>query len=154
MPKVQVYLPDGLYERVKAEGGRLNVSGVLQEALGERLAELERHDALAEALAAHAAESGPFALITHTGIVGQVWRSPARQARLAAALKAFDVRPLTIELAKAAGILLGATRTADVHDGALALLCEPEDVLYTSDVDDLTALLAERGATRVGIIRV
>ena len=61
VPKMQVYLPDGLYERVKAEGARLNVSGVLQEALGERLAELERHDALTEALAAHAGESGPFA---------------------------------------------------------------------------------------------
>ena len=93
-------------------------------------------------------------LVTHTGIVGQVWRRPARQARLAAALEAVDVRPLTVELAKAAGILLAATRTADVHDGALALLCDPEDVLYTSDVDDLTALLAERGATRVGIVGI
>ena len=60
MPKMQVYLPDTLYEQVKSESARLNVSGILQEALTERLAELERRDALTSALAAHTAESGQF----------------------------------------------------------------------------------------------
>lgn len=57
---MQVYLPDPLYDQVKRQGARLNVSGILQEALTERLAELERHDALAAALNTHTAESGPF----------------------------------------------------------------------------------------------
>ena len=57
---MQVYLPDALYERVKAEGSRLNVSGVLQEALTEHLAALERRDALGAAVDAHLAESGPL----------------------------------------------------------------------------------------------
>jgi post-segregation antitoxin (ccd killing protein) len=60
MPKMQVYLPDLLYEQVKAQGARLNVSGILQEALDHRLAELARLDALAAAIDAHTAESGPF----------------------------------------------------------------------------------------------
>lgn len=57
---MQVYLPDPLYERVKAQGARLNVSGVLQEALDARLAELARHDALGEAIEAYVADSGSF----------------------------------------------------------------------------------------------
>jgi hypothetical protein len=93
-------------------------------------------------------------LITHAGILGQVWRHPSRQVRLAAALKAVDVRPLTVELAQAAGLLLAAARTTDVHDGALAALCEPADIVFTSDVDDLSKLLAERSLTTVGLLRV
>jgi hypothetical protein len=93
-------------------------------------------------------------IVTHAGIVGQVWRSPARQARLAQAIKAVDVRPLGLALAQAAGLLLAATGTHDVHDAALALVCEPEDVLLTSDIDDLAALLAARRMLSVGLLRV
>lgn len=93
-------------------------------------------------------------LVTHAGIVGQVWRRPARQARLAQALKAVDVRPLTVELARAAGVLLAATGHDDVDDAALAILCEPGDVLLTSDPDDLSALLSERRMSSVGVITV
>lgn len=93
-------------------------------------------------------------IVTHAGIVGQVWRRPARQARLAQALKAVDVRSLTVELAQAAGLLLTATGRDDVHDAALALVCQPDDTLLTSDIDDLAALLTERRVSSVGMIRV
>ena len=71
-------------------------------------------------------------IVTHAGIVGQVWRRPARQARLARALKAVDVRSLTVELAQSAGLLLAATGRDDVQAAALALVCEPNDILLTS----------------------
>ncbi|MEO8698286.1 MAG: hypothetical protein ABI658_32630 [Acidimicrobiales bacterium] len=93
-------------------------------------------------------------IVTHAGIIGQIWRNPARQARLAQALKAVDVRPLGLELAQAAGQLLAAAGRHDVHDAALALLCEPDDLLFTSDIDDLATLLAERRVRSVGILRV
>jgi hypothetical protein len=93
-------------------------------------------------------------IVTHAGIVGQVWRRPARQVRLAQAIKAVDVRPLTAALAKASGVLLAATSRDDVHDAALALVCEADDILLTSDVDDLTTLLAQRRIYSVGIVRV
>ncbi len=93
-------------------------------------------------------------LVTHAGIVGQVWRRPARQARLALALKGVDVRPLSIELAQAAGLLLAAARRDDVHVAALALLCEPDDLVLTSDIDDLATLLAERRVAGVRMLRV
>lgn len=60
MPKMQVYLPDELYEKLKLQDPRLNVSGILQEALVKRLAQLERRDALARALDAYTAEFGVF----------------------------------------------------------------------------------------------
>ena len=60
MPKMQVYLPDELYEKVKSQTARLNVSGVLQEALAHRLAQLERLDALATAVDSYGAEFGTF----------------------------------------------------------------------------------------------
>jgi PIN domain nuclease of toxin-antitoxin system len=93
-------------------------------------------------------------LVTHAGIVGQVWRHPARQARLARSLKFVDVRPLDIELAKESGLLMATTKLIDVHDAALALLCQANDTLLTSDVQDLAALVSARGLTSVSIVHV
>lgn len=93
-------------------------------------------------------------VVTHAGIVGQVWRAPTRQVRLARALKFIDVQPLTIELAKSSGVLLAATKTSDVHDACLALLCEPGDSILTGDVDDLASLLLARGLSSVNVIHV
>jgi post-segregation antitoxin (ccd killing protein) len=50
MPKMQVYLPDSLYQRLAAEPTRLNVSGILQEALERELEQLDRDKALNRAL--------------------------------------------------------------------------------------------------------
>lgn len=57
---MQVYLPDDLYERVKQRSGRLNVSGILQKALAEHLARLEREEALGAAVRSYEAEFGAF----------------------------------------------------------------------------------------------
>lgn len=58
MPKMQVYLPADLYEQVKARSDQLNVSALLQDALAERLAQLDRLDAARAALADYEAEFG------------------------------------------------------------------------------------------------
>lgn len=57
---MQVYLPDDLYEKVKSQTARLNVSRILQEALAQRLEQLERLDALATAVDSYSAEFGVF----------------------------------------------------------------------------------------------
>ena len=57
---MQVYLPDELYEKIKSRTARLNVSGILQEALAQRLDQLERQDALAAAVDSYTAEFGAF----------------------------------------------------------------------------------------------
>ena len=57
---MQVYLPDELYERLKAHGEHLNVSGILQEALTRQFADMERREALIAAVADYEAEFGAF----------------------------------------------------------------------------------------------
>lgn len=58
MPKMQVYLPEELHARVKRYGSAVNVSGILQAALMEAIANLERREALAEALSEFEANHG------------------------------------------------------------------------------------------------
>lgn len=76
----------------------------------------------------------------HGGIVGQAWRGGARQALLARALAAFDVRPLDEPLGRRAGVLLARAKRADVVDAALVLLANDGDTIVTSDPKDITAL--------------
>jgi len=78
--------------------------------------------------------------ICHGGIVGQVWRGGARQARLARVLRYVDVRPLDSALGRAAGALLSRVRQKDVIDAALVLLAEDGDRIITSDPEDLAPL--------------
>jgi hypothetical protein len=92
--------------------------------------------------------------LTHGGVIGQVWRGGAgRQVNLGRLLPALDVRPLDAALGRRAGMLLRATRTADVIDAALALLATEGDSLLTSDPDDLAVLVAAAG-THADVVRI
>ena len=74
------------------------------------------------------------------GVVGQVWRNPARQVRIVRLLSTDEVsvQELSLEVAKAAGHLCGATGTADVVDASVVLLSRQHDgVVLTSDRNDL-----------------
>jgi hypothetical protein len=85
-------------------------------------------------------------VITHGGVIGQVWRgSGPRQALLARALNVVEVRPIDDAAGKAAGELLAATRGHDVIDAAVVLLAADGDQLLTSDVDDLEPLARAAG---------
>jgi hypothetical protein len=81
-------------------------------------------------------------LLTHGGVLGQVWRKPVRHARLATVLRAIDVRPLDSELGKLAGQLLARSGLSDVIDAALVALSQPDDLIFTSDADDILRLAA------------
>lgn len=89
---------------------------------------------------------------THGGIVGQVWRGSARQARLSGALAGLEVVPIDDEAGRSAGRLLASTQTSDVIDAALVLLAHDGDHLITSDPDDL-AILATASGRHVEIVR-
>lgn len=84
--------------------------------------------------------------VTHGGIVGQVWRDGARQARLARLLAGVEIVPLDDALGRRAGILLARTHTDDVLDAAVVLLATDGDLIVTSDVTDLSTLAAAYGA--------
>jgi len=73
--------------------------------------------------------------------VAQAWRDPhGRQVQLARLLGAVDVRAVSPEVGRAAGVLLGAADTSDPIDATVVLLAAPGDRILTSDPTDLTRL--------------
>jgi hypothetical protein len=84
--------------------------------------------------------------VSHGGVVGQVWRGAGpRQALLAKALAGTDVRPLDEALGRSAGELLSVARRTDVVDAALVRLASDDDVIVTSDPDDIEPLALAAG---------
>lgn len=83
--------------------------------------------------------------MTHGGVVGQVWRGHAHQARLARLLAGAVVVSLDEELGRAAGVLLARAAAADVVDAAVVLLAKDGDEILTSDPRDLATLAAASG---------
>jgi hypothetical protein len=83
--------------------------------------------------------------LTHAGVLGQVWRGGPRQARLSQALVGIDVRALDEPLGRAAGLLLGAARLADVVDASVVLLAADGDEIVTVDREDFEQLAAASG---------
>jgi hypothetical protein len=80
-------------------------------------------------------------LIITTGVVAQVWRNGARQARVAALVhdRRLEIVPLSLDGAKAVGVLCGRSGARDVVDGHVALLAASLDgVVVTSDPADIT----------------
>lgn len=90
-----------------------------------------------------------LAITTSAGVVAQVWRDGARQARVAALLQATDVVDLTGAEARRIGQLLGEHAASDAVDGHVALLAHdhPQRPVATGDRHDLTTLGVE--ATRI-----
>ena len=92
-------------------------------------------------------------LVTHGGIVAQVFRGNARQARLTMALAAVAVVPVDDTLGRAAGRLLARSATSDAIDAALVAIARDDDRILTSDPDDLAQLL-EAAKIRAEIVVV
>ncbi len=85
--------------------------------------------------------------VTHGGVVGQAWRGRGpRQSLLVKALAGIDVRALDDALGRAAGELLALSRSSDVIDAALVLLADDQDLIVTSDVDDIEPLALAAGS--------
>ncbi len=92
--------------------------------------------------------------VTHGGVVGQAWRGGGvRQASLARALAALEVRALDERLGREAGKLLARAGRSDVAragrsdvvDAALVLLADDDDQIVTSDAGDLAPLAQAAG---------
>jgi hypothetical protein len=83
-------------------------------------------------------------------VVAQVWRDrKGRQAGLARLLRAVDVRAISHENGRQAGVLLGLTGTSDPVDATVVLLARPGDRILTSDPSDLTRLASAAGTAAV-----
>ena len=85
-------------------------------------------------------------------VIAQVWRDrQGRQAVLAQLLRAVDVRAVSPQDGRQAGVLLGLTGTSDPVDATVILLASAGDRILTSDPGDL-APLAEAAANRAVIV--
>jgi hypothetical protein len=92
--------------------------------------------------------------VSHGGVIAQAWRGGGpRQALLAKALAAIDVRALDERLGLAAGELLARAGASDVIDAAVVLLAYDGDDIVTSDTEDLQPLAAQLGR-HVELVRV
>jgi hypothetical protein len=107
---------------------------------------IERGERRLGALLAAAAGQG-VDVLTSCASVAEVWRDPARQARLTRALAGIVERPLDDVTARKCGALLARSPTSDVADAAVALLAAPGDVVLTSDPGDIRRLVAATGVT-------
>ena len=93
------------------------------------------------------AERTETAVLTTTAVVAQVWRDPAKQVRLSRLLRGVDEAELTRQRSRSIGLLLRASEKADVVDGSIVDIAEDGDEILTSDLDDITQLMAAAGKT-------
>ncbi len=100
-----------------------------------------------------AAANGGVEVLTSSTCIAQVWRDPARQARLARALDGFLERDLDSSRARDCGVLLARSETRDIVDAAVSLLVESGDTILTSDPRDIERLLDATGVrARVRVV--
>ena len=85
-------------------------------------------------------------------VVALVWRdATGPQAQLSRLLRAIEVVPVDLALARDAGVLLERTGLSDAVDAAVAALAHDGDQILTSDPNDLRRLTtaANRAVTIV-----
>ena len=81
-------------------------------------------------------------VLSSSGCIAQAWRSGGpRQALLARLLKSVDERSLDSDVSRAIGALCAKSGVSDVVDGHVSTLVSAGDLLMTSDIEDLGALL-------------
>lgn len=107
---------------------------------------LDRNDRGAWAMLRVAADDASTVLVP-AGVIAQAWRDGRRQALLSRALSHCDEIPLDGVVARAAGLLCGRARTADVIDASVAITAagvarHDEVAVITSDPGDLRRLLS------------
>ena len=101
-----------------------------------------------------AAQQHGLDLRSNAMVVAQVWRDQrGRQAGLAQLLQAVDVRAVSPQDGRQAGVLLGLARSSDPVDATVVLLASPGDRILTSDPRDLEAL-ARAAARRAVIVAI
>ncbi|MEU7590161.1 PIN domain-containing protein [Micromonospora sp. NPDC049230] len=86
-------------------------------------------------------------LLIPSVVVSQAWRDPRRQVQLGRLLHSCEIVPVSVELAKAAGVLCGKSGTRDVVDatvvtvalacGAIVFTSDPEDIAHLSSASDV-----------------
>jgi PIN domain len=93
-------------------------------------------------------------IIVPAPVLTQAWRDGGRQVRLSRLLRGCLVEPTSVDTAKAAGALLGRSRTADAVDAiVVATALTWHATIVTSDPDDL-AHLGDVAASRRPVVLI
>jgi hypothetical protein len=101
-----------------------------------------------------AAQQHGLELRSNAMVVAQVWRDRhGRQVGLVQLLQGVDVRAVSPQDGRSAGVLLGMTGSSDPVDATVVLLASPGDRILTSDPRDLGAL-AQAAASRAVIVAI
>jgi hypothetical protein len=99
-----------------------------------------------------AAQQHGLELRSNAMVIAQVWRDRhGRQVNLAQLLRAVDVRIVTQQDGRNAGVLLAAAGTADAIDATVVLLAAPGDRILTGHLAGVTRL-AEAAGNRAVIV--
>lgn len=87
-------------------------------------------------------------------VVAEWWRTGVKEKERARILRAVDVEPVTDYVARLAGAALSLVRRAQTIDAiVMASACQrPNEIVYTSDPNDLEALRA--GVPRFALVRI
>ncbi|MGP3970030.1 type II toxin-antitoxin system VapC family toxin [Streptomyces sp. 6N223] len=81
-------------------------------------------------------------------VVSQAWRNAPRQVRLGKLLASCRSESVGFEVAKAAGVLCGKAKRADVVDATAVVMAAIHGaIVWTSDPDDIHALAEPRTQT-------
>jgi predicted nucleic acid-binding protein len=87
-------------------------------------------------------------------VVGQAWRDARRQVRLGKFLAGCRVEPVGLDVAKAAGVLCGRARTADIVDAIVVVMAAALGaIVWTSDPEDIRALVDAQDTKPALVIR-
>ena len=97
-------------------------------------------------------QSRGIPITTSAAALAQVGRGGSRQAVLARILTGVKVIPLDQWAGQQTGELLGVSRTRDVIDAHIAIIADRDDMVLTSDPDDIARLAGARDV-RLAIIR-
>src|SRR5262249_4019728 len=80
-------------------------------------------------------------IVVPTPVVAEWWRRGVKEKFRATILRSVQVEPLAVQVAKLAGAAVGLVPGAGAVDAVgMAAAATRGDVVYTSDVGDLTAL--------------
>ena len=116
------------------------------------LIKYEDQDATVRAWLDKASKAGPPPIVPAV-VLAEAWRGGQRSARVGRLLKQCRVKSITDELAREAGLLIGAVGgNATIDAIVVVVAAQRGDIIITSDPRDLTALVTRYPTVSIRVV--